>query len=228
MIHLHQDIQGGAQKQIGAKILRIALSWRLLTTQPKLSKASLVITFSTLLCGRGMWVLPLMAAASLSTLTNPSQSTSQWTASSSTWTRTWPTTFSFTSLTSSFSPITPSPCQQLTWFSTLKTSGGTISPSFWRCGEMDKGDDYDRDDEDEHCVHLQVIRHEKLSEAGTGCQADPKYDLPGVPRINRLFMHWFYHGYLRQKMLNDINKSPLVCNAQILERGGGLPYTSNV
>ena len=144
MIHLHQDIQGGAQKQIEAKILRIALRWRLLTTQPKLSKASLVITFSTLLCGRGMWVLPLMAAASLSTLTNPSQSTSQWTASSSTWTRTWPTTYSFTSLTSSFSPITPSPCQQLTWFSTLKTSGGTISPSFWRCGEMyKKGDDYD-------------------------------------------------------------------------------------
>ena len=24
---------------------------------------------------------------------------------------------------------------------------------------------------------LQVFRHEKLAEAGTGCQADPKYDI---------------------------------------------------
>ena len=40
-------------------------------------------------------------------------------------------------------------------------------------GNDDDGDA--EDDEDEHCV--QVIRHEKLSEAGTGCQADPKYDI---------------------------------------------------
>ena len=40
-------------------------------------------------------------------------------------------------------------------------------------GNDDDGDA--EDDEDEHCV--QVIRHEKLSEVGTGCQADPKYDI---------------------------------------------------
>ena len=80
---------------------------------------------------------------------------------------------------------------------------------------MDKGDDYDRDDEDEHCVHLQVIRHEKLSEAGTGCQADPKYD-KGFPELINCSCIDFTMVYLRQKMLNDINKSHFVCNG----RGG--------
>ena len=54
-------------------------------------------------------------------------------------------------------------------------------------GNDDDGDA--EDDEDEHCV--QVIRHEKLSEAGTGCQADPKYEILSLRRhrIHNITVH---------------------------------------